>query len=147
MKNISKNVRGVRLVLVMTLAITIFFGSCAKKIQFTPSASVAAAEGFVKIKKDENKNYSIEIKLSNLAEPERLQPARKVYIVWVETKTNGIKNVGQLKSSKGLFSNALEGTLTTVTAFEPVRVFITAEDTASIQYPGTQTVIQTQNFD
>ena len=137
MKNISKNVRGVRVLFVMTLAITILFGSCAKKVRFTHSASVPAAEGFVKIKKDENKNYSIEIKLSNLAEPERLQPARQVYVVWVETKTNGIKNVGQLKSSKGLFSNALEGTLTTVTAFEPVRVFSTAEDTASIQYLGT----------
>ena len=136
MKNISKNVQGIRALFVMTLAITLLFGSCAKKVRFTPSASVPA-EGFVKIKKDENKNYSIEIKLSNLAEPERLQPPRKVYIVWVETKTNGIKNVGQLKSSKGLFSNALEGTLTTVTAFEPVRVFSTAEDTASIQYPGT----------
>ena len=147
MKNIRKNVRGVRELFVMTLAITILFGSCAKKVRSTPTALVPAAEVFVKIKKDENKNYPIEIKLSNLAEPERLQPARQVYIVWVETKTNGIENVGQLKSSKGLFTNTLEGTLATVTAFEPLRMSITAEDTTSIQYPGTQTVIQTRNFD
>ena len=147
MKKSSNTVRGIKVLFVLALAITILLGSCAKRVKFRPSPLVPAAAGYVKIKKDENKNYSIEIKISNLADPERLYPAKQAYVVWIETDNNGIKNLGQLRSSKSLFSGALEGSLNTVTAFEPVKVFITAEDTTTPQHPGAQTVIQTRNFD
>lgn len=130
----------------LLFSVTVFLQSCAKKIMFTNSLIVPAAEGTVKVKKDNNNNYNIDLNLIRLAEPSRLNPAKAIYIVWMETETNGIKNIGQLKTSSGLLSKTLKSSLTTVTAFKPTKIFITAEDDASVQYPAGQTVLATNNF-
>ena len=41
--------------------ITVLAQSCAKKITFATSSVVPAAEGSVKVKKDKNNNYNIEL--------------------------------------------------------------------------------------
>ncbi|QEC70319.1 hypothetical protein FRZ67_21510 [Panacibacter ginsenosidivorans] len=120
--------------------------SCSRKVSFNNSSVVPAAEGSVKVKKDKNSNYAISINIERLADASRLQPAREYYVVWIETENNGIKNIGQLKSSSSLFSNALKGSLETVTSFKPKKVFITAENNTNIQYPGEQVVLSTNNF-
>lgn len=120
--------------------------SCARKIAFQNSSVVPAAEGSVKVKKDNNSNYSIDLNVIHLADPKKLNPSKDVYLVWIETESHGIKNVGQLKTSSGMFSKALKSSLNTVTAFKPVRIFITAEDDATAQYPGRQVVLDTSNF-
>ncbi|RYE20082.1 MAG: hypothetical protein EOP42_28015 [Sphingobacteriaceae bacterium] len=104
---------------------------------------VPAAQGSAKIKKDENKNNLIEIKVVNLTNPSRLQPSKKTYVVWMQTENNGIKNIGQLQSKSGLFSSTLRGELTTITPYNPQKIFITAEDDAAIRFPGTQVVLTT----
>ena len=124
----------------------LFFSSCARKISFQTSAVVPAAKGNVKVTRDKNKNYKIKIALSDLAEPARLQPARNTYVVWMETSDNGTKNIGQINSSTGFLSSKLKADFETVSAFKPVKIFITAEDDASIQYPGMQLVLSTNNF-
>lgn len=126
--------------------VTFAFASCAKKIVFSASPIVPAAQGKVKMKQDKNNNYALDIKVTNLAEPERLEPARKYYVVWIETESNGTKNIGQLVSSTGFLSKKLKASLEAVTSFKPTRVFITAEDDASIQYPGMQVVLRTDRF-
>ena len=120
--------------------------SCSKKVRFEGSNVVPAAEGYARIKKDENKNYSIEVNIVNLASSERLQPPKNAYVVWITTKNSGVKNTGQLKSSTGFFSKALEGNLNAVSPFKPTQVFITAEDAANVQYPGPFRVLQTDPF-
>src|SRR3982750_1739776 len=112
----------------------ILITSCSKKLQFTQSAVVPAAQGRVKIKKDDNSNYAIDLKISNLTDPERLQPPKTHYIVWLESDQTSLKNLGQLKSSSGLFSKALKASLNTVTSFKPKRIFITAEDDVDLTY-------------
>jgi hypothetical protein len=107
---------------------------------------VPEAEGYVKVKKDKNSNYDIDVSIRNLADPKRLTPARKTYVVWMETNQNGTKNIGQLNSSSGMFSKALKASLTTVSTFKPERIFITAEDDPKIEYPGSQVVITTSSF-
>ena len=124
----------------------LFFSSCARKISFQTSTVVPAAKGNVKVTRDKNKNYKIKIALSDLAEPARLQPARNTYVVWMETSDNGTKNIGQINSSTGFLSSKLKADFETVSAFKPVKIFITAEDDASIQYPGMQLVLSTNNF-
>ncbi|WP_225975433.1 hypothetical protein [Panacibacter ginsenosidivorans] len=124
----------------------IVLNSCSRKVSFNNSSVVPAAEGSVKVKKDKNSNYAISINIERLADASRLQPAREYYVVWIETENNGIKNIGQLKSSSSLFSNALKGSLETVTSFKPKKVFITAENNTNIQYPGEQVVLSTNNF-
>jgi hypothetical protein len=121
-------------------------GSCARKISFQNSEIAPAAEGRVKVKKDGNSNYEIKIDLNNLAHSERLTPARNVYVVWMETDQNMTKNIGQINSSKNFMSNKLKASFETVSSFKPVKIFITAEDEASISSPGTTIVMTTRNF-
>ncbi|GAB2976543.1 hypothetical protein GCM10027049_09270 [Mucilaginibacter puniceus] len=133
-----------RLVLFLSIAVAITLTSCSRKLNFVTSAVVPAAQGSAKISKDANNNYAITVKVNNLAEPDRLQPKRELYVVWMVTENNGTKNIGQLKSSSGFFSSALEGELQTVSAFNPQRIFITAENDANIQYPGSMVIMTTE---
>jgi len=112
--------------------------SCSQKALFQTSTVVPAAEGYVKVKQDKNKNYAIEMRISNLAGIERLQPPKSTYLVWLETETNDIKNIGRITSS-----NNLKVSFNTVSSFKPVKIFITAEDDERAQYPGDMVVLST----
>lgn len=138
----------IRRVLLTMLTIISFasFTSCSQKIAFQNSTVVPAAQGIVTIKKDNNKNYAIKIKISNLAEVQRLQPAKNVYVVWIETEENRIKNIGQIKSNTGFISSKLKASFETVTSFQPTKVFITAEENQDVIYPGYQMVLTTNKF-
>ncbi len=122
------------------------FSSCSKKISFQTSSVVPAAKGTVKVKKDGNNNYQIKISIQNLAEPNRLQPSKSTYVVWMETDNNGTKNIGQINSSTGFLSSKLTASFEAVSSFKPQKIFLTAEDNAAIQYPGMQVVLSTDRF-
>ncbi|RZK48074.1 MAG: hypothetical protein EOO87_20860 [Pedobacter sp.] len=113
-------------------------------MKFVNSQVVPAAEGGVKVDKDDNGNYNLSLNVKRLAEPNRLQPPKLIYIVWMETENDGIKNLGQLKSITGFFTDAQTASLNTVTAFKPKQIFITAEDNADITNPGSQVVLTTR---
>ena len=140
--NLKKNI--LPGIFAMILIFSLF--SCATSVNFLNSAFVPAARGSVKIKTDNNKNYSIQITLSDLAEASRLQPPKLTYIVWMITDRDLTKNIGQLNSSKGFMSKQLKGSFKTVSSDKPVKIFITAEDDAAVQYPGTQVVLSTDKF-
>ena len=120
--------------------------SCAKKLMFQSSPVVPAAHGEVKVKRDGNNNYEVEVRIDNLAASKDLTPPKERYVVWIETENNGIKNLGQINSSSGLFSNKMKASLKAVSPFRPTSVFITAEDNADIQYPGNTLVLKTERF-
>jgi hypothetical protein len=130
----------------LAIIMLLSFTSCGKNIAFQNSSIVPAAEGKVSVKKDSNKNYSIGIKISNLAEVSRLQPSKNVYVVWMETEESLVKNIGQIKSDTGFMSSKLKASFETVTSFEPSKIFITAEDNADVQYPGMQLILTTNRF-
>jgi hypothetical protein len=142
LNNLKKNI----LLGFLTIVIVVLFNSCATSVKFLNSSVVPAARGSVKIKNDRNKNYVIQISLTDLAESQRLTPPKLTYIVWMVTDREITKNIGQLNSSKGFMSKQLKGSFTTVSSFKPIRVFITAEDDASTQYPGTPVVLSTDKF-
>ncbi|WP_018617108.1 hypothetical protein [Segetibacter koreensis] len=60
----------------LSIFMIFFLSSCSRKISFAKSTVVPTAEGSVKIKKDNNKNYSIDLKVIRLAEPKRLVPLK-----------------------------------------------------------------------
>ncbi|MGE5520775.1 MAG: hypothetical protein ACM3VS_12665 [Candidatus Dadabacteria bacterium] len=120
--------------------------SCATKVPFMVSSVVPAAEGKVTLKKDNNKNYSINVDVINLADPSRLQPSKSTYVVWMESNRNDIKNIGQINSSSKFLSNKLKGSFSTVSVTKPTKVFITAENDGKIEYPGDMVVLTTRNF-
>ncbi len=124
----------------------VFFSSCARKAHFQVSPVVPAARGYTKVKRDHNKNYNIYVSLENLAEPSRLTPPKQTYVVWLVSEDNSIKNVGQVKTSTSFFSNALKGSFETVSASKPIKVFITAEDDASVHFPSAMMVMTTNGF-
>ena len=125
-------------------ALVFLLSACSRKMNFTRSVVVPTAEGDVKIKKDRNNNYAIHVSVLHLAQPAKLQPPKQTYVVWMETKEDGIKNIGQLKSSSGFLSKTLKASLSAITSFKPRRFFVTAEEAADIQHPGLQTVLTTE---
>lgn len=120
--------------------------SCATKKDFLLSSVVPAARGYVKIDRDKNKNYIINVVINNLAEAKRLASEDSKYVVWMDTKDNDTKNLGQIKSSTGFLSKRLKASLQATTPYKPGRIFITAEDDADVQYPVAQVVLSTEKF-
>ena len=137
-----KRIFSIALIFLLVLSLA----SCSRKISFQTSSVVPAAEGSVKVKKDNNNNYSIDLNVIRLADPKRLEPSKNTYVVWIETAQNGSKNIGSLNTSSSMFSKTLKSSLKTVSPFKPESLFITAEDNADIQYPGSQVVLRTDRY-
>ncbi len=120
--------------------------TCAKKTNFLTSPVVPAARGFVKVKQDANKNYAIQIRITDLAEVERLDSLKLSYVAWIETEKDRYENIGQLKSAASGFSKQYKANLETVSSFQPLKVFITAEDDINVQIPDRKIVLTTDRF-
>jgi hypothetical protein len=138
--------KGTALLALSAAIAIIFLNSCATKINFLASPVVPGAEGTVKVKLDNNNNYGIKISMNNLAEPNKLLPAKNLYIVWMETQGEGIKNIGQINSSTSLIMRKLTASFETVSSLKPNKIFITAENEAGIQVPGDQVILSTTKF-
>jgi hypothetical protein len=132
--------------LIPILFATILLASCAKKISFNPSTTVPGAAGGVRIKKDKNDNYAIELNVRNLPDADDLQPPKRSYTVWMETNDNRALNIGSLDITRGLFSKKRKGKMETTSSFKPVRVFVTPEDEKAPQIPGAEPVLTTNLF-
>ena len=104
--------------------------SCATVTKFPVSNVEPAADITAKVKKDKQNNFEITITAKYLASAERLTPPKNTYVVWIVTKDNGINNSGLLKNE-----NAKTNSLKTLTSFEPLEIFITAEDSGSVTTP------------
>ena len=126
---------------ILTTMMIFSFVSCSTKALFLTSSVVPAAKGQVNVKKDKNNNYVIQMKISNLAGVERLEPVRQTYVVWMLTDQGLTKNIGRVNSS-----NNLKVSFKTVSSFKPTQIFITAEDNESAQYPSEQVVLSTAKF-
>lgn len=126
--------------------LTFFFSSCSKKVIFPTSSIAPSAVGRVKIKKDNNNNYAIQVNIENLPDAKRLSPPKDYYVVWIETRNNGIKNIGRIVPSKGFLNSKMTASLNAVSPTKPKRVFITAENDEYIRYPGNMVVLDTGNF-
>ncbi len=119
---------------IIILAAMLFLSSCASTEKF-PVSTVAPAADITAVKKlDKNNNYTIDVTAKNLASVDRIDPLKKTYVVWIVTKNEGIKNIGQLS-----VKNAKTSSLKSLTPFDFNEVFITAEEQGDITYPsGTE---------
>jgi len=142
----TKSLTNVIFAITASILVLFYLSSCSRKVSFQNSSVVPAARGDVKVKKDNNNNYRIQISLDDLAEPKRLEPSKSTYVVWMETANNVTKNIGQINSSTGFLSSKLKASFETVSSSKPTKIFLTAEDDASIQSPGTQVIITTSDF-
>ena len=119
----------------------ILVSACSKKVVFPVSEVVPAAEAVLKVDKDDNNNFEIDLEVTNLADADRLTPARKHYVVWMVTKQHGTVNIGNLDINR-----KNNGELSTSTPYEPMRMFITAEDDPDPVIPSTQVVLNSGEF-
>ena len=143
-----KSSRQIKSILLIVFAAMMIFPvtSCAKKYTFLNSTIVPAANGFIKVKKDKNKNYIVKIEVSDLAEVDRVQSSQTTYVVWMETDEGNAQNLGQLKSSSSFLSKRHTASLETASPYKPVKIFITTENGTNTQYPGEQVVLTTDTF-
>ena len=126
---------------IVAMMLLLSFQSCAIKAQFLTSSVVPAAEGEVTIKQDKSNNYIIKMEITNLAAVDRLQPSKKGYVVWMEAEQAYTRNIGLVSSS-----NNLNVSFETTATLKPTRIFITAEDNESVQFPGSMVVLTTDNI-
>lgn len=127
-------------------ALLLALNSCSKKVYFITSSIVPAARGYVKIKKDKNENYSIDVSLSDLAEVTRLQGNKKAYVVWMICNGENPKSMGKIDSDSKWFSKKLSASFHSVSSTKPTRIFITAEEDGTAQYPSDFEVLTTDTI-
>lgn len=120
----------------------ILVSSCSQKIVFPTSNVVPAAEVVLEIEENDNNNFEIELEVDNLARPDRLNPPRNTYVVWMVTERNGTINIGNLN-----VSNNNSSSLETQTPFKPIRIYITAEESQNVEIPSTQVVLDSDEFE
>jgi hypothetical protein len=144
-KNWFKSLKNIGLI--CSAAVLIFaMSSCATRANFLSSSTVPAAKGAVKVTQDKNNNYKISLSISNLAESTQLTPPKAAYVVWLVSDNKSTKNIGQIVSGTGFMSKKLKASFETITSFKPSKIFLTAEDDASVQYPYSQVVLTTGDF-
>jgi hypothetical protein len=146
MNTITTNKSGYKVLTLLLISSFFIISSCARKVTFQPSSVVPAADGYVRVKQDNNDNYNIRVKIRDLASIDMLDTSKETYVVWMETRQGTTENLGQLRSSRGLFTGQRSASLETVSSFQPVRVFVTAEYGRNIQYPGKEVIMTTESF-
>lgn len=115
--------------------------SCGTTVDFPVSDYLPAADVKAKIKKDENNICEVTVKADHLAEPERLNPPKERYLVWVVDIDGANHKIGELDPGK-----SKEAELNTMTPFEPVQLFITAEDRKNPDWPSTFIIFRSEIF-
>lgn len=95
-------------------------GACSTtKMNFVTSSVVPAATGEVKVNKDKNKNYVINVAVLYLADPKQLTPAKELYLVWMESSGNSVKKLGQIDRSSGLLSKPMKVEVSAIVVAKP----------------------------
>ena len=112
------------------LSLTTLLAGCATSAKFPISTVAPAAVITAKKTVDKNKNYVVELVALNLTSPERLNPPKNHYNVWIVTEQNEYKNLGQVMNA-----NAKKVVFKTLTPFNPKEIILTAEDEGNRPMP------------
>lgn len=123
----------------ITMISSLFLISCGVVTKLPVSQIVPAADIKVSVKKDKNQNSIISLTAKNLAAPNRVDSSFSTYVLWINTKENGIKNLGQIinknaKTIKQKFS----------TAFIPIEVTITLEKNGNVSVMSEKIITKAQ---
>ena len=104
--------------------------SCTSTVKFPISDVTPAADITAKIKKQGAPNYLVTLTANNLAATERLNPPKKIYVIWAVSKAGVTRNVGhfeQINAEKAIYKASFP--------YKPVEIIITAEDDEGLCMP------------
>lgn len=117
---------------------TLWVGCGPKKVDVQTSPAVPAAGAWVAVEEDRNDNTKYRVEIRHLARPERLNPPRTAYILWLQPPGQRPENAGQIQ-----LDDRLRGRLRGVTPHRRFDLFVTAEDSISVTAPSGQEVLRT----
>lgn len=102
------------------------------------SAVAPAAQGNVSTSVDDNGNTQLDVNVKHLAQPEKLSPGAKAYVVWVKPEgQKNYQNVGTMKVNENL-----EGNYQTKVPYKNFNLMITPESSMRAQAPSGTTVME-----
>lgn len=104
--------------------------SCSSTIKFPVSKQVPAADITAKTKKQDSPNYLVIITANNLAASDRLNPPKKIYVIWAVSESGITRNIGHFTQK-----NAETATFKASFPYKPIEIFITAEDEEGLCEP------------
>jgi hypothetical protein len=102
----------------------------ASEVRLTSDPSTPAAVGKAHLNKEKNGNLKLKVEVYHLAKPSALTPARQTYVVWTQARGKDPQNQGVLK-----VNDKLEGNFEDTVSNQDFDVFITAEDSPTVQVP------------
>jgi hypothetical protein len=98
------------------------------------------------VNKTSEDEYRVRLEVSGMALPERLTPAKKHYVVWIETEGQGTRNIGELRNNRGMMANRSRASFESTTRFKPTQIFVTAENSTNLQWPGDHVIFRSNVF-
>lgn len=126
----------------MALVLMFALSACAgpRQLRLTASPDIPAAQGSVKVSTTDNGNTKVDLSVTHLAAPERVNPGATVYVVWVRGSEPGAQqqSLGALK-----VDSKLNGSITAVTPLRSFDLYITAEPSALGTVPTGKTLLNT----
>jgi hypothetical protein len=102
----------------------------ASEVRLTNDASTPAAVGKAHLSKEKNGNLKLKVEVYHLAKPSALTPSRQTYVVWTQPRGKDPQNQGVLK-----VNDKLEGSFEGTVSNQDFDLFITAEDSPTVQTP------------
>ena len=102
----------------------------ASEVRLTNDASTPAAVGKAHLNKEKNGNLKLKVEVYHLAKPSALTPSRQNFVVWTQARGKDPQNQGVLK-----VNDKLEGSFEDTVSNQDFDLFITAEDSPTVQAP------------
>jgi hypothetical protein len=124
----------------IALALASSVVSCSqRRALLTAAPDVPGARGVVEVREDSNGNVQFELKVEHLAKPGNLTPAASTYVVWLQTPEGPAQNQGQLQ-----VGDNLEGRFVSTTPNRNFTLFVTAENSPTVETPAGMEVLRTR---
>lgn len=136
------NVRWSSLPIVLT---ALLLSACSQTVELRPSAltpAAAKASAKLALSRADTGEALVEVRVKNLVSPPELEPPRLHYVVWAETADGRRSQLGRL-----LVDEDGRGAVMTRTAWDQLRVRISAEDLMSPSQPSSETVFVSDLFE
>lgn len=122
----------------LPLAAALIAMGCAKSVQFRPTALARGGTGTAKVELTYDRNNSLEIRLSNVAEPSTLKPETTRYVLWVtDPGRQRAVNAGQLRVDEKKAAR-----IQTLTPMRRFILFITVEAAGDAASPSAEIIFE-----